>query len=75
MGRAAFAAEGAKEEPSKTAFVIIGACLAAYAVLVSAVGIRAGGGDFPGTKGRRNAVMLVSLLIVAATLAASVATS
>jgi hypothetical protein len=75
IGLVAFAAEAAEHETSKTAFVIMGAVLAAFAVLVSAVGIRAGAGNFPGSKAGRGGVMLLSIVLVAATLFTSVITA
>jgi hypothetical protein len=65
------AEEGA--EPSKTAFYVAGGILAAYAVIISAVGIR-GIANFPGTKGRARGVMALSALLVVATMAAAVLT-
>ena len=56
------AAEAAKEEGSHTAFYIAVGALAAWAVLVSFVGITRP--DFPGAQGGRNAVIAISALLV-----------
>ena len=56
------AAETAKEEGSHTAFYIAGGVLALWAVLVSAIGISST--DFPGNKGGRSAVILLTLVLV-----------
>ena len=56
------AAEAAKEEGSHTAFYIAGGCLAAWAVLVSFIGITRP--DFPGNMGGRNIVLLISAILV-----------
>lgn len=60
-------------EPSKTAFYIVGGGLAAYAVLLSALGMAKP--DFPGSSVAARATMAVSVLFVLAALAAVVATS
>ena len=60
-------------ETPKTAFYVIGGILASWAVLVAAVGITRHG--FPSTPTTRNAVMAITALLVAATLASSVLTS
>jgi hypothetical protein len=56
------AAEAAKEEGSHTAFYIAGACLAAWAVIVSFLGISRP--DFPGNQAGRNVVITISALLV-----------
>jgi hypothetical protein len=56
------AAEAAKEEGSHTAFYIAGGALAAWAVIVSFLGITRP--EFPGNMGARNAVLAVSALLV-----------
>ena len=56
------AAETAKEEGSHTAFYIAGGVLAAWAVIVSAIGIAST--SFPGGKGGRTGVILLSLVLV-----------
>jgi hypothetical protein len=64
-------AEGA-EEHSKTAFYVAGGALAAWAVLVSLVGIAKP--DFPG-KAASRAVMLLSAVLVAGAASAAVLTN
>jgi hypothetical protein len=56
------AAEAAKEEGSHTAFYIAGGCLAAWAVLVSFIGITRPA--FPGNMGARNVVIAISAVLV-----------
>jgi hypothetical protein len=65
------AEEGA--EPSKTAFYIAGGVLAAYAVLISALGITRIA-TFPANKAQGRGVMALSAVLVAATMAAAVLT-
>jgi len=67
-----FAAEEAAE-PSKTAFYVCGGLLAVWALVVSAIGIRAHE-TFPPTKGARNGVMTISVVLIAATMASAVLT-
>jgi hypothetical protein len=64
----------AEEESSKTAFYIAGAVLAAFAVVISAIGIR-GHETFPPSRGAARAVMGLAALLVAATMAAAILTS
>jgi hypothetical protein len=75
-GVIAFAAEVAggtgHEEPSKTAFYIIGGLLAVYAVVIAFIGMRT---RFPDSKAQRGAMMTLSAVLVAAALVASVATA
>jgi hypothetical protein len=69
-----FATEAAEhEETSKTAFYVAGIALTAFAVIVSALGIRAHG-RFPGSAGAARAVMGLCLLLVVATMATAVIT-
>jgi hypothetical protein len=68
-----FAQEHAAEESSKTAYYVAGSVLAAFAVIISAIGIR-GHESFPGSKGARNGVMLLAALLVAATMASAIIT-
>jgi hypothetical protein len=63
----------AEEESSKAAFYIAGGVLAAFAVVVSAIGIR-GHETFPPSRGAARAVMGLAVLLVAATMAAAVLT-
>ena len=61
------------EESSKTAYYVAGSVLAAFAVIISAIGIRAHE-TFPPSKGAARAVMAVAALLVAATMASAVLT-
>jgi hypothetical protein len=60
-------------EPSKTPFYVLGGLLAAWAVIVSTVGITQP--DFPRSRGLTRAVIAVSLLLVVGAMSAAVATS
>jgi hypothetical protein len=64
-----FAAEGA----SKTPYYIAGGALAAFAVIVSAIGIR-GHETFPPSRGAARAVMGLAAILVIATMASAVLT-
>jgi peptidoglycan/LPS O-acetylase OafA/YrhL len=64
----------AEEESSKTAFYVAGAVLAAFAVVISAIGIR-GHETFPPSRGAARAVMGLAIVLVAATMAAAILTS
>jgi hypothetical protein len=68
-----FAQEHVEEETSKTAYYIAGSVLAVFAVIISAIGIR-GHEHFPGSKGRRNGVIGLAALLVAATMASAILT-
>ena len=68
-----FAQETVEEEGSKTPYYIAGGVLAAFAVIISAIGIR-GHENFPGSKGGRNGVIAIAALLVAATMASAVLT-
>lgn len=68
---AAEAAEAA-EESSKTAFYIAGSILAAWAVILSAIGLTRP--DFPGSDGAARGVMALSTVLVIGVMAASVLT-
>jgi hypothetical protein len=68
-----FAQEAVEEEASKTPYYVAGGVLAAFAVVISAIGIR-GHETFPGGKGARNFVMLLCAALVAATMASAVLT-
>ena len=59
-------------EPSKVAWFIAGGAAAAWAVIVSAIGLR--NPDFPGNEGGARVVMLISFVLVAAAMTAAVAT-
>jgi hypothetical protein len=60
-------------ETSQTPFYVGGAVLAAFAVLVGALGIVKH--DFPASKGARNLVMLICTALVAVAMATAVLTS
>ncbi|MEO6496194.1 MAG: hypothetical protein ABIO51_01795 [Solirubrobacteraceae bacterium] len=64
------AAEAA--EPSKTAFYVAGGALAAWAVILSAIGLSRP--EFPGSEGAARGVMAISAILVIAAAAAAVAT-
>jgi hypothetical protein len=63
----------AAEEHSKTPYYIAGIALAAFAVIVSAIGITRHG-TFPPSKGAARAVMGLAVLLVIATMASAVLT-
>ena len=63
----------AGEETSKTPFYVAGLVLTAFAVVVSAIGIRAHG-HWPSSSGAQRGVMGVGLVLVALTLATAVIT-
>jgi hypothetical protein len=63
----------AEEEGSKSAYYIAGGVLAAFAVVISAIGIR-GHDTFPASKGATRGVMLLAALLVVATMASAVLT-
>jgi hypothetical protein len=67
------ASEVAHEEPDKTLFYIAGGVLAAYAVLLSALGLQRA--DWPNTQSAARGVMALSAVLVAATLVIAVATN
>jgi hypothetical protein len=63
----------AAEETSHTPFYVIGGALAAWAVVVGAIGVSRP--DFPRGKGTARLLMALTVLLVAATLSASVLTA
>jgi hypothetical protein len=63
----------AAEESSKTPYYVAGGALAAFAVIVSLIGI-ARHETFPGSKGAARAVMGLALVLVVATMASAVLT-
>jgi hypothetical protein len=67
------AAEAGGEEPSKTAFYICGGALAAWAVVLSAIGMTHA--TFPATVAARRGVILISAAVVAAAMATAVITA
>jgi hypothetical protein len=68
------AAEAGEEESSKTLFYVMGAVLAAFAVIVSAIGIKRHE-TFPPSEGAARGVMALAAVLVALTMAAAVVTS
>jgi hypothetical protein len=64
----------AAAEGSKVAFYICGGVLAAWAVVVSAIGIRAQD-TFPASKRAARGVMAISVLLIAAAMATAVITA
>jgi hypothetical protein len=68
-----FAAAAEHEETSKTLFYVAGGILAAFAVIISAIGIR-GHETFPATKGAATAVMVLAGVLVAFTMFSAVVT-
>jgi uncharacterized membrane-anchored protein YitT (DUF2179 family) len=67
------AAAAHEEETSKTLFYVAGAILAAFAVIVSVIGIR-GHETFPPSKGAARAVMALAAVLVAFTMFSAVVT-
>jgi hypothetical protein len=69
-----FAQETAhEEEPSKTAFYVLGSLAAVWAIVLFTVGMRSP--SFPGSVGAQRAVIAVSVVVVVAAIASSVLTS
>ena len=64
----------AEEEPSKAPYVIAGAALVAFALVMAFAGVR-GAESFPPSKGVRTGVMLLCIVLVAATMATAVITA
>ena len=62
------------EETSKTLFYVAGAILAAFAVIVSIIGIR-GHETFPSSKGQARGIMALAAVLVAFTMASAIITS
>ena len=62
-----------EEEGSKTAYYVAGIALAAFAVIVSAIGISRHD-RFPGSQAAQRVVMLIAAVLVAATMASAVLT-
>ena len=63
----------AAEESSKTAYYICGGVLAAFAVIISAIGTR-GHDSFPGSQGAYRGVIGLAIVLVLATMASAVLT-
>ena len=72
-GLIAFAASEELEESSKTLFYVCGGLLAVWAVVVSAIGIRAHD-NFPPTVSARNGVMAISVVLILCAMASAVIT-
>jgi hypothetical protein len=68
-----FAAETAEEEPSKTAFYVLGAAAAVWAIVLFTVGMRSP--TFPGTPGAQRGVIAISVLLVVGAMASAVLTA
>jgi multisubunit Na+/H+ antiporter MnhG subunit len=68
-----FAAEGAADHGSKTAFYVAGLVLAGFAVLIGAIGVARP--SFPGRENAAHAVIGAAAVLVVATIAAAIATS
>ena len=68
-----FALQAAEEEGSKTPYYVAGIALAAFAVIVSAIGISRHD-RFPGSQGAQRVVMLLAAVLVALTMASAVLT-
>jgi hypothetical protein len=62
-----------EEEASKTAYYVAGSVLAAFAVIIAAIGIR-GHETFPPSRGGTWGVIALATLLVGATMAAAVIT-
>jgi hypothetical protein len=69
-----FAQHAVEEETSKTAYYVAGSALAAFAVIISAIGIRRHE-TFPPSRAAARVVIGLAALLVAATMAAAVLTS
>jgi hypothetical protein len=65
--------EVAEEEPSKTLFYICGGALAVWALIVSAIGIKAHE-TFPPSQSARNGVIAISVGLVLLAMASAVIT-
>jgi hypothetical protein len=68
-----FAAEAAKDEPSKVPFYIAGCLLAVWAVAVALMGIRRHS-EWPASDGAARGVMGISAVLVLAAMATAVLT-
>jgi hypothetical protein len=66
------ATEAGHEETSKTAFYVAGSVLAAWAVVLSAIGLSRA--DWPSTDGPARGVMAITAVLVVATMASAIAT-
>jgi hypothetical protein len=68
-----FAQETSEHESSKTAFYVLGALAAVWAIVLFAVGMRSP--SFPGSLNAQRGVIAVSVVVVVAAMASSVLTS
>lgn len=68
-----FATEAPEEETSKTAFYVLGAVAAAWAIILFAIGMRAE--TFPRSAGAQRGVMAISVLVVIGAMASAVLTA
>jgi hypothetical protein len=68
-----FAATEEGEESSKALFYVFGGALAAWAVIVSAIGIRAHD-TFPGSRGAFRGVLTISVVLILCAMASAVIT-
>jgi hypothetical protein len=68
-----FAASEEGEESSKVLFYVFGGALAVWAVVVSAIGIRAHD-RFPASQGAARGVMAISVLLILCAMASAVIT-
>jgi hypothetical protein len=68
-----FAAETSEEESSKTAFYVLGALAAVWAIALFAIGMRSP--SFPGSQAAQRGVIAVSVVIVVAAMASAVLTA
>ena len=69
-----FAAVEGEHESSKTLFYVAGGVLAAFAVIISVIGIK-GIATFPSSKGQARGVLGLAALLVLAAMAAAIVTS
>ena len=69
-----FAAAEGEHESSKTLFYVAGGVLAAFAVIISVIGIKRID-TFPSSKGQERGVLGVAVLLVLAAMAAAIITS
>jgi mannitol-specific phosphotransferase system IIBC component len=67
------AAETAEEEPSKTAFYILGGAAAVWAIVLFSVGMRSP--TFPGSAAAQRGVIAISVLLVISAMASAVLTA
>ena len=70
---AAFAAEAAEEETSKTAFYLLGSAAAVWAIVLFAIGMRSP--RFPGSVAAQRGVIAVSVVLVLSAMASAVLTA